>query len=99
MDEIRWQFNQINWTLYREPPKVYGWQLSVQLRTATELQRKQMWSPGWQTGGLRAEDTAKLFRDAEEIGEAAVTVSRLYSPPLVMRASMNMFGSRLNATP
>ena len=31
--------------------------------------------------GLRAEEIAKLFRDAEKTGEAALTVSRLHEPP------------------
>jgi len=32
--------------------------------------------------GLRAEEIARLFHDAEKTGEAALTVSRLHEPPV-----------------
>lgn len=57
-----------------------GW-LSVQiLDTHRSADRTNMES--WLADrGLRAEDIAKLFRQAEKTGQAALTVSRLHEPP------------------
>lgn len=79
MDEIRWQFNQSNWSLYRDTAEGLCMAFSSTSDSHRTAEKTNMES--WLADrGLRAEDIAKLFRDAEKTGEAAVTVSRLHQP-------------------
>lgn len=78
MDEIRWAFNRINLTLYRDDAGLWV-AFSSTSESYNTMDKKNMES--WLTErGLRAEEIEKLFRDAEKDGEAAVTVSRLREP-------------------
>jgi hypothetical protein len=79
MDEIRWAFHRINWTLYRDAVGLWMAFSSASDNHST-LEKKNMES--WLTRkGLRVEDIEKLFRDVEKKGEAAITVSQLHEPP------------------
>jgi hypothetical protein len=79
MDEIRWTFNRINWTLYRDAGgKWIAFSSASDSHRATEKSEMEPWLKG---RGLRSADIQTLFRDVEKKGEAAVTVSRLHEPP------------------
>jgi hypothetical protein len=78
MEEIRWAFKRINWTLYHDHAGLWV-AFSSTSESHNTMDKKNMES--WLTErGLRAEEVEKLFRDAEKNGEAAVTVSRLREP-------------------
>lgn len=80
MDEVRWRFNQINWTLYRDTTEGLWMAFSSNSDSHRTAEKANMES--WLAGrGLRTNDIAKLFRDAEKTGEASLTVSRLHEPP------------------
>jgi len=75
MDEIRWAFNSVNWTLYRDdagPCMAF----SSTSESHNTMDKKNMES--WLIDrGLKAEEVERLFPDVEKNGEAAVTVSCL----------------------
>jgi len=78
MDEVRWAFNRISWTLYRDDAGQWVAFSSIS-ESHNTMEKENMES--WLTErGLRAEEVEKLFRDVEKNGEAAVTVSRLHEP-------------------
>ena len=75
MDEIRWAFHRINWTLYRDDEGLWmAFSSASDSHRTTEKKNMESWLTG---KGLRAEDVEKLFREVEKNGEAAITVSRL----------------------
>src|SRR6267378_8142455 len=75
MDEIRWAFNSVNWTLYRDdagPCMAF----SSTSESHNTMDKKNMES--WLIDrGLKTEEVERLFPDVEKNGEATVTVSRL----------------------
>jgi len=80
MDEVKWRFYSINWTLYRDITEGLWMAFSSDSDSHSTAEKTNMES--WLAGrGLRTEDIAKLFRDAEKTGEAALTVPRLHEPP------------------
>jgi hypothetical protein len=79
MDEIRWGFHKINWTLYRDDDGQWM-AFSSASDSHRTIEKKNMES--WLTAkGLLADDIEKLFRDVEMNGESAITVSRLHETP------------------
>ncbi len=79
MNETRWAFHRINWTLYRDAEGLWM-AFSSASDSHSTLEKENMES--WLTRkGLRVEDIEKLFHDVEKNGEAAITVSRLHEPP------------------
>jgi hypothetical protein len=70
MDEIRWAFNSVNWTLYRDDAGPWM-AFSSTSESHNTMDKKNM------DRGLKTEEVERLFPDAEKNGEAAVTVSRL----------------------
>src|SRR5882672_6725748 len=80
MDKVSWQFFRINWTLYRDTSEGLWMAFSSNSDSYRTTEKTNMES--WLADrGLRTEDIAKLFRQAEKTGEAAVTVSRLHESP------------------
>jgi hypothetical protein len=78
MEETKWAFNRINWTLYRDEAGLWM-AFSSASESHNTVDKKDMES--WLTErGLRAEEVEKLFREVEKNGEAAVTVARLREP-------------------
>jgi hypothetical protein len=79
MDEIRWAFHQINWTLYRDDEGLWmAFNSASDSHSTAEKKNMESWLMG---KGLRVEAIEKLFHDVEKSGEAAITVSRLHEPP------------------
>ena len=79
-DDIRWRFIRINWTLYRDTTEGLWMAFSSASENHSTSDKANMET--WLADkGLRAEEIAKLFHDAEKTGEAALTVSRLHGPP------------------
>ena len=79
MDEIRWDFHRVNWTLYQDSGGLW-----VAFSSTSEghhtMSKKEMES--WLTSrGLTAAIVEKLFQEVEKKGEAAVSVSQLHEPP------------------
>lgn len=79
-DAIRWRFIRINWTLYRDKDEGQ-WMAFSSASDSHSTSEKTNMETWLADRGLGAEDIAKLFRDAEKSGEAALTVSRLHEPP------------------
>ena len=79
-DDIRWRFIRINWTLYRDTAEGL-WMAFSSASDSHSTPEKTNMETWLADRGLRAEDIAKLFHDAEKSGEAALTVSRLHEPP------------------
>jgi hypothetical protein len=78
MDEVRWAFNRISWTLYRDDAGLWvAFSSTSESHNTMDKENMQSWLT---ERGLRAEEVEKLFRDVEKNGEAAVTVSRLHEP-------------------
>lgn len=78
MDEIRWSFSRIIWTLHRDDA---GLLMAFNSNSASHntMDKKNMES--WLTdGGLRTEEIEKLFRDVETNGDGSITVSHLHEP-------------------
>jgi hypothetical protein len=79
-DDVRWRFIRIKWTLYRKTAEGLWMAISSASDSHSTSEKTNMES--WLADrGLRTEDIAKLFRDTEKSGEAALTVSRLHEPP------------------
>lgn len=79
MDEIRWEFNRVKWTLYQDSGGLW-----VAFSSTSEghqtMSKKEMES--WLTSrGLPIAIVEKLFQEVEKNGEAAVNVSELHAPP------------------
>ena len=75
MDEIRWAFNGVNWTLYRDDAGPWM-AFSSTSESHNTMDKKNMES--WLIDrGLKTEEVERLFPDVEKNGEAAVAVSRL----------------------
>jgi len=65
MDEVRWAFNRINWTLYRDDAGRWT-AFSSASENHNTMDKKSMES--WLTDrGLRTGDIKKLFRDVEKM--------------------------------
>jgi len=76
MDEIRWAFNSVNWTLYRDDAGLWM-AFSSTAESHNTMDKKTMES--WLIDhGLKTEEVERLFREVEKNGEAAITVSRLH---------------------
>lgn len=72
--DIRWRFIRINWTLYRDTTEALWMAFSSASENHSTFDRANMET--WLADrGLRPEEIAKLFHDAEKTGEAALTVS------------------------
>jgi hypothetical protein len=79
-DDISWRLIRINWTLYRDTTEGLWMAFSSTSENHSTSEKTNMET--WLADrGLRAEEIARLFRDAEKTGEAALTVSRLHEPP------------------
>jgi hypothetical protein len=79
MDEIKWSFHRINWTLYLDDAGLWmAFSSASQSHQTTDKGNMESWLGDH---GLRAEDIQTLIRDVEKNGEAAITVSHLHQPP------------------
>jgi len=79
MDETRWAFHRINWTLHRDAEGLWmAFSSTSDSHSTLEKENMESWL---KRKGLRVEDIEKLFHDVEKNGEAAITVSRLHEPP------------------
>jgi hypothetical protein len=78
MDEVRWAFNRISWTLYCDDAGLWvAFSSTSESHNTMDKENMESWLS---ERGLRAEEVEKLFRDVEKNGQAAVTVSRLHEP-------------------
>ena len=78
MEEIRWAFNRVNWTLYRDDTGAWI-AFSSTSESHNTMDKKNMES--WLIDrGLKTAEVERLLREAEKNGEAAVTLSRLREP-------------------
>lgn len=80
MDEVRWRFYRIRWMLYRDTTE--GLWMAFSSNSDSHRTDDKVEMESWLADrGLRTKDIAKLFRDAEKTGEAALTVSGLHESP------------------
>ena len=78
MDKIRWTFSRINWTLYRDATGLWmAFNSTAESHNTTDRENMESWLTD---RGLRTEEIERLFRDVDENGEAAITVSHLHEP-------------------
>jgi len=79
MDEIKWSFNRINWTLCRDETGLWmAFSSTSESHKTTNKGNMESWL---RDQGLRADQIQTLIRDVEKNGEAAMTVSCLHQPP------------------
>ena len=79
MDEIKWAFIRINWTLYHDDEGLWmAFNSASDSHKMTDRENMKSWL---KDRGLRIAEIETLFRDAERNGEAAITVSRMHEPP------------------
>ena len=78
MDEIRWSFIRIDWTLYHDSGLWMAFNSVSESHETMDKENMESWLKG---KGLRIGEIETLFRDAEKNGGAAITVSHLHEPP------------------
>jgi hypothetical protein len=79
MDEIRWAFIRINWTLYHDDAGL--WMAFNSASDSHKTMDKENMKSWLTDRGLKTAEIDTLFRDAERNGEAVITVLHLHEPP------------------